>query len=91
MRMARFKYIGGKPSLTAFGYEFEKGEYVEVTDKHHIFKFDGNRFFEREDEGSDPSSMTVSEIKAALEERGVEYSSDDKKADLLKLLEGAGQ
>lgn len=34
----------------------------------------------------DVSDLTVPEIKQALDERGVEYTSDMRKADLLKLL-----
>lgn len=32
------------------------------------------------------SDLTVPEIKALLDERGIEYTSDMRKADLLKLL-----
>jgi len=32
-----------------------------------------------------PEDMTVAELKEALGEAGIEYASDDKKADLVKL------
>jgi hypothetical protein len=40
---------------------------------------------EEEEEGIVPENMTVAELKAALDEAGVEYKSDDKKADLVQL------
>ncbi len=40
---------------------------------------------EEEEEGIVPENMTMAELKAALDEAGVEYKSDDKKADLVQL------
>lgn len=40
---------------------------------------------EEEEEAIVPENMTVAELKAALDEAGVEYKSDDKKADLVTL------
>jgi hypothetical protein len=44
---------------------------------------------EEEEEESDetivPENMTVAELKEALDEAGIEYKSDDKKADLVTL------
>lgn len=40
---------------------------------------------EEEEETIVPENMTVAELKAALDEANVEYSSDDKKADLVQL------
>lgn len=37
------------------------------------------------DDTVEPEKMTVAELKAALDEAGIEYSSDDKKADLVVL------
>ncbi|MCK1976068.1 HeH/LEM domain-containing protein [Jeotgalicoccus huakuii] len=36
----------------------------------------------------DYSEYTVAELKEMLDERGIEYSSSDLKADLIALLEG---
>ncbi len=33
-------------STEQFGYSFEKGKSVDVTDAQHLRKFSGNRFFE---------------------------------------------
>ena len=35
-----------------------------------------------------PADMTVAELKAALDEKEIEYDKDAKKADLVRLLEG---
>jgi thymidylate synthase len=40
------------------------------------------------EEEIDYSSMTVEELKAALDEKEIEYDSGDLKADLIALLEG---
>lgn len=42
--MAQVKYLDG--NTTQFGYVFEGGEAVEVTDAKHLSKFAGNPFFE---------------------------------------------
>ena len=39
---------------------------------------------EEEEETIDPESMTVAELKAALDEAGVAYESSAKKADLVE-------
>lgn len=48
--MAQVKYHGefpeGADSITQYGYVFEKGKGVNVTDKAHLEKLAGNRFFE---------------------------------------------
>lgn len=48
--MASVKYHGefpeGKDTIIQHGYEFEAGKSVSVTDKDHLAKFAGNRFFE---------------------------------------------
>jgi hypothetical protein len=41
-----------------------------------------------EDVGKGYDELTVDELKSQLSQAGVEYSSDDKKADLVKLLRG---
>lgn len=40
---------------------------------------------EESDETIVPENMTVAELKEALDEAGIEYKSDDKKADLVTL------
>lgn len=42
--MAKVKYLDGDTSQ--YGYAFEGGKPVEVTDAKHLAKFAGNRFFE---------------------------------------------
>lgn len=51
--MPKVKYIGepgGTRDTTQFGYVFEDGKAVEVTDEKHLAKFRGNRFFEVSDD-----------------------------------------
>lgn len=44
-----YKPEAGMPESTEqFGYSFEKGKSVEVTDAQHLSKFGGNRFFKVE-------------------------------------------
>lgn len=50
----------------------------EVEDDEEVVEDD-------EEETIEPEKMTVAELKEALDEVGVEYGSDDKKADLVKL------
>jgi hypothetical protein len=40
---------------------------------------------EEETEEIEPEKLTVAELKEALDEAGIEYTSEDKKADLVKL------
>lgn len=42
--MTKVKYLGGATSQ--FGYDFEDGKSVDVTDDKALAKFKGNRFFE---------------------------------------------
>jgi hypothetical protein len=46
----RFRYLGDKDDMTAFGYSFAGGNEPEVTDPHAIRKLSGNRFFEAVEE-----------------------------------------
>lgn len=43
--MAKVKYLGPEDT-TQFGYTFEGGKPVEVTDEKHLAKFRGNAAFE---------------------------------------------
>jgi len=42
--MAQVKYVYGE--TVQFGYVFEDGKAVDVTDAKHLAKFEGNAFFE---------------------------------------------
>ena len=42
----RFRYLGDKDDMTAFGYDFSGGSQPDVTDPQAIKKLSGNRFFE---------------------------------------------
>ena len=42
-------------------------------------------------QGKAPNKMNVEELKAGLDKAGIPYTADDKKADLVKLLEGAAE
>ncbi|VVE78176.1 HeH/LEM domain-containing protein [Pandoraea sputorum] len=43
------------------------------------------------DESLAPEEMTAAQIKAALDAKGVEYKASASKAELLELLNGAGE
>lgn len=62
----------------------------ELVEKGHIVKIDDDPSLPAQDEErpavDDP---TVDEIKAALDDLGIKYSSRAKKAELLELLKGA--
>jgi hypothetical protein len=47
----RFRYLGDKDEMVAFGYRFAGGNEPEVTDAHALRKLSGNRFFEAVDAG----------------------------------------
>ena len=42
-----------------------------------------------ESKSNDLNLMTIKEIKALLDEKGIEYNPKEKKEDLIKILEGA--
>ncbi|MNK33397.1 HeH/LEM domain protein [compost metagenome] len=70
---------------------FPKGKPVEVPDTAAFRKLASNSHFNggaAQDEGDD-HPRTVAELKAALDERGIEYPADAKKADLVALYEAA--
>lgn len=63
---------------------------AELVEKGHIVKIDDEPSLPaKEGEGSVVKDPTVDEIKAALDELGIKYSSRAKKAELLELLKGA--
>ena len=54
------------------------------------FKIIDARFAPAKDaSGMDPSKMKVGELKDALDVREIEYTDDDKKADLAAMLQAA--
>ena len=42
----RFRYLGNKDEMTAFGYDFSGGNTPDVADPHAIKKLRGNSHFE---------------------------------------------
>ncbi len=62
----------------------------ELVEKGHIVKIDDEPSLPaKEEEEPAVDDPTVDEIKAALDELGIKYSSRAKKAELLELLKGA--
>jgi len=62
--MPKVKYLG-EPGGTQYGYVFEDGKSVEVTDEKHLGKFRGNRFFEVKDdkpEKTEPAGLKAVHI-----------------------------
>ena len=86
--MTEFKYIGDKKSLTAFGIEFPRDEFVNVDEPAIEAKLHGIRFFEAGAVTKRPEP-SVKDIRALLDEMNIEYPSDAKKADLVILLDEA--
>lgn len=79
------QYYYGGAIYPRQGLEVTQERLDELVEKGHIVKID--------DEPSLPSKEeekpVVDEIKAALDELGIKYSSRAKKAELLELLKGA--
>ncbi|MDX3926742.1 MAG: hypothetical protein QHC90_13185 [Shinella sp.] len=65
--MAQVKYRPGATSQ--FGYDFEEGKSVEVTDARHLAKFRGNPFFEVAEAKEQPKADD-NELKAVHRGRG---------------------
>ncbi|HFR3976483.1 TPA: HeH/LEM domain-containing protein [Streptococcus suis] len=62
----------------------------ELVEKGHIVKIDDEPSLPaKEEEKPVVDDPTVDEIKAALDDLGIKYSSRAKKAELLELLKGA--
>lgn len=83
--MADISYIGDKSEITAFGFEFTKGEPVRVDDHKIIEKLSGNRFFEVE-EAEPKKELTNKQMKELLESKNIEVPSGAKKEDLQELM-----
>lgn len=90
--MAKF-IVKGKVKYN--GKLYASGEVVEVAEKDVAeFKKHGwelakaAKAEEQEDEGKkDLSRLTVAQLKALCEEKGIEFAADAKKADLIALLQ----
>jgi len=46
----KFRYLGDKKDMKAFGYDFSKGATPDVTDENAIKRLSGNNHFEAVDE-----------------------------------------
>lgn len=102
--MASVKYHGefpeGKDAIEMYGYTFEEGKAVNVTDKDHLEKLAGNRFFEVSGESDkeqvkqgqdDAQKAEVETLQGWLKEHNVPFHHREgvdklraKKADWLK-------
>lgn len=72
------------------GFVVSKERLDELVEKGHIVKIDDEPSLPAmEEEKPAVDDPTVDEIKAALDELGIKYSSRAKKAELLELLKGA--
>lgn len=64
--MSAVTYIGEYPadtdSIVQYGYTFERGKSVNVTDKAHLAKLEANRFFKTA--GSDKDQVEAAEDEA---------------------------
>jgi hypothetical protein len=66
------------------------GTKKKATAKPAASSGDGGKTSEPKPTAKEPKDMTVAELKAALDEKEIEYDKDAKKADLIALLEGDG-
>lgn len=60
-----------------------------VTEDERVIEILKENGFEFEESKDSTPSITVKELKALLDEKGIEYDAKAKKEDLVKLLEGA--
>lgn len=83
--------LGPFEILNFFGHELSR-EWSKIDPSADVLtKLQGNRFVElreggRSKKSEEPPADTVVEIKKRLDELGVSYGPDDKKADLVELL-----
>lgn len=72
------------------GFVVSQERLDELVEKGHIVKIDDEPSLPaKEEEKPVVEDPTIDEIKAALDELGIKYSSRAKKAELLELLKGA--
>lgn len=72
------------------GFVVSQERLDELVEKRHIVKIDDEPSLPaKEEEKPVVEDPTIDEIKAALDELGIKYSSRAKKAELLELLKGA--
>ena len=50
----RFRYLGDKENMTAFGYDFSNGATPEVEDANAVHRLNGNSHFEAVEETASP-------------------------------------
>jgi hypothetical protein len=79
-----------RDDLVVGGHVFPLGKAVDVPATAAFRKLAENSHFNggAQEEG-DEHPRTVADLKAALDERGIEYPADAKKADLIALYEAA--
>lgn len=67
--MSGVTYIGEYPadsdSIEQYGYTFERGKSVNVTDKAHLAKLSANRFFKTADSDKDQVEAAADEAEQA--------------------------
>lgn len=82
----------GLDVMTYLGTDFPKGEFVPVTTVQAT-KLAGNSHFQvrGEPEAVPLSDLTVPQLKALAEERGVDLTDVTKKADIIAALELAAE
>ncbi|HFI0168440.1 TPA: HeH/LEM domain-containing protein [Streptococcus suis] len=72
------------------GFVVSQERLDELAEKGHIVKIDDEPSLPaKEEEKPAVEDPTIDEIKAALDDLGIKYSSRAKKAELLELLKGA--
>lgn len=72
------------------GFVVSQERLDELVEKGHIVKIDDEpSLLAKEEEEPAVEDPTIDEIKAALDDLGIKYSSRAKKAELLGLLKGA--
>jgi hypothetical protein len=84
--MAKVTYIGTKDTTSTQGFNFKKGQAVDIESDAVIKRLENNRYFEVSSEKKE-KEPTVADYKAALEKAGVEFDKAAKKEDLKKLID----
>lgn len=84
--MVKVTYRGSQKTTETQGHSFVNGEPTEIENEAVLSKLSGNRFFEISGKTSKAPAPTNDELKAQLDEAGIEYPSNAKKDELLGLL-----
>ena len=78
----KFRYLGDKEVMQAFGCDFSGGQTPDVTDDNAIKRLSGNRFFEVvEDEGSQQSGSESQETGSSEGEAEAASPIDEQPAE----------